>query len=525
MRAQGPVASVPVASVPGHPLVGAPGARLPLRRPPRYPAPAPLLTEPRPGRLLAGVCAGVATHLGVSVTLVRAATALAALAGGAGVILYVLLWLLVPSADPWEEAAGRIPPTRARLASHLQTSSATPRLSPRLATLLGGGAILAAGLLALAWRAGLLDPNSVLLPVLVSGAGAALAWSQIEAVVGPGRDRGAVLRLAGGVVLTTVGILLWLAADTPPRALLTGMLTGGALILGVGLVLAPVWLSANRAVAQARAAEVREAERADIAAHLHDSVLQTLTLIRRRADEPETVARLARSQERELRAWLYTDRAAQGTSAADAVRDLVGEVEDRYGAEIELVVVGDRLPDRDTEVVVAAAREALTNAVKHGAPPVSVYAEMSEDRLEVFVRDRGPGFGLEDAAAVPADRHGVRESIVGRMARRGGTATIRRLSTGTEVHLDLPASAAVTVGTAGSPAGSSPATAASPTAFSPLAPPVSISPLAPPVSFSPLAPPVSISSSAPAASPASVPASTSPSAPINPPVTTPSGAA
>ncbi|MCL3795605.1 MULTISPECIES: ATP-binding protein [unclassified Actinomyces] len=399
-----------------------------------------MLTGPRPGRLLAGVCAGVAAHLGVSAALVRAAFALAALVGGAGLILYALLWGLVPSGDPWEEAAGRVPPARARLASRLQASGGVPRLSPRLATLLGGGAFLAAALLALAWRAGLLDPDSVLLPVLVSGAGAALAWSQVEAVIAPDRDRGAVLRLAGGVVLTAVGILLWLAADTPPRALLTGVLTGGALILGVGLVLAPVWLSASRAVTQARAAEVREAERADIAAHLHDSVLQTLTLIRRRADEPETVARLARSQERELRAWLYTDRPAVGTSAADAVRDLVGEVEDRYGAEVELVVVGDRLPDRDTEVVVAAAREALTNAVKHGAPPVSVYAEMSGDRLEVFVRDRGPGFSLEDADAVPADRHGVRESIVGRMARHGGTATIRRLAAGTEVHLDLPAS-------------------------------------------------------------------------------------
>ncbi|MGK2348912.1 PspC domain-containing protein [Actinomyces sp. W5033] len=433
VRAQGPVAAAP-----GAPATGAPG-RLPLRRPPRYPAPAPLLREPRPGRLLAGVCAGVAAHLGASVALVRACFALAALAGGAGLVLYLLLWGLVPTGDPWAEAAGRVPPAQARLAARLQTTGGASRLSPRQATFLGGGALLAAALLALAWRDGLLHPGAVLLPVLVSGAGAALVWSQVEAVVGPDREHGAVLRLAGGVVLTAVGILLWLAADTPPRVLLTGLLTGGALILGVGLVLAPVWLSASRAVARARAAEAREAERADIAAHLHDSVLQTLTLIRRRANEPETVARLARSQERELRTWLYTDRPAVGTSAADAVRDLVGEVEDRYGVEVGLVVVGDRAPDRDTEVVVAAAREALTNAVKHGAPPVSVYAEMSGERLEVFVRDRGPGFSLEEADAVPADRHGVRESIVGRLRRHGGTATIRRLAAGTEVHLDLPA--------------------------------------------------------------------------------------
>jgi len=276
-----------------------------------------------------------------------------------------------------------------------------------------------------------------LLPALVIAAGAALSWSQIDAVTGPERDRGATLRLAGGVVLAAVGILLVIGADTPPRVLLTGALTGGALVICIALVLAPVWLQTNRAMNQARAAEVREAERADIAAHLHDSVLQTLTLIRKRADEPETVARLARSQERELRAWLYTDRPEAGTSVADAVRDLVGEIEDRYGVGIDLVIVGDRAPDRETEVVVAAAREALSNAVRHGAPPVSVYAEIAAESLEVFVRDRGTGFDLDEIAS---DRHGVRESIIARMSRHGGQARIRRLEQGTEVHLALTSS-------------------------------------------------------------------------------------
>ena len=120
---------------------------------------------------------------------------------------------------------------------------------------------------------------------------------------------------------------------------------------------------------------------------------------------------------------------------ADAVRDLIGEIEDRYGAEVELVVVGDRVPDRATEVIVAAAREALSNAVRHGEPPVSVYAELSDERMEIFVRDRGPGFDLD---AVAPDRHGVRESIIARMVRHGGTAEVRRLARGTEVALRLP---------------------------------------------------------------------------------------
>ena len=328
--------------------------------------------------MVGGVCAGLAAHLGLAVAGVRLAMVAAAFMAGAGVLLYLLLWAFVPAGDPWAEAAGQVPPARARLASRLQSpSDGASRLSANATTLLGGGALVLAALLITVWRAGYLPAGQWLLPALVIAAGAALSWSQIDAVTGPERDRGATLRLAGGVVLAAVGILLVIGADTPPRVLLTGALTGGALVICIALVLAPVWLQTNRAMNQARAAEVREAERADIAAHLHDSVLQTLTLIRKRADEPETVARLARSQERELRAWLYTDRPEAGTSVADAVRDLVGEIEDRYGVGIDLVIVGDRAPDRETEVVVAAAREALSNAVRHGAPPVSGYAEIA----------------------------------------------------------------------------------------------------------------------------------------------------
>ena len=386
--------------------------------------------------MLAGVGAGLAIHLGLPVARVRLALVALSFMAGAGVMLYLLLWLFVPPGDPWAEAAGVIPPAQARLAQRLATVPSRPRaLTPRARTLLGGGALLlAAGLIAV-WRVGMLPSGGWFLPVLVIVAGAALAWSQVDAVTGPGRDRAALLRLAGGVVLSAVGILLWIGADTPIGTLFTGALTGAALVAGLGLILAPLWLRTTRALAETRAAEAREAERADIAAHLHDSVLQTLTIIRKRANEPDTVARLARSQERELRAWLYTDRPAEGTSVGEAVADLVAEIEDRHGVPIELVVVGDRTPDRATEVVVAAAREALSNAVRHGAPPVSVYVEITPELLEVFVRDRGPGFDLD---AVADDRHGVRESIIGRMVRHGGSARVRRLERGTEIHLALP---------------------------------------------------------------------------------------
>lgn len=431
--------AAPPATQPAAPSTTQP-PRLPLRRLPWRPRAAVAPSQAAPRRVIAGVASGLAVHLGQPVARVRLILAALTLLSGAGALLYLLLWLLVPVGDPWAEAAGQVPPARARLASRLAAPpDDAARLSPRLASLLGAAAFLGAAVVILAWSAGAFHTEQWVLPLLIIAAGAALAWSQVDAVAGPDRDRTAVLRLAGGAVLAAVGVLVWVGADTPGRELVTSAVTGLALVAGVGLVLAPVWLSTTRQANAARAAEAREAERADIAAHLHDSVLQTLTLIRRRADEPETVARLARTQERELRAWLYTDRAAAGTSVADEVRELVAAVEDRLGADVDLVVVGDRAPDAASRVVLDAAGEALSNAVRHGAPPVSVYAELGASSLEVFVRDRGQGFGPEDLARVPADRHGVRESILARMERHGGSARIRRLERGTEVQLRLAA--------------------------------------------------------------------------------------
>jgi signal transduction histidine kinase len=211
-----------------------------------------------------------------------------------------------------------------------------------------------------------------------------------------------------------------------------------------------------RELGDERAARARESERADIAAHLHDSVLQTLALIRARADDPAEVARMARAQERELREWLYDDRPAPGTSVTAALRAIVAEVEDsRSGpggdpVAIDTVAVGDRVPDADTEALLQATREALVNAVVHGRPPVSLYLEVGQDAVEVFVRDHGDGF---DVDAVGPDRFGVRESIMGRVQRRGGSASVTcRPGRGTEVHLRVP-TRTDGAGAAGAPAG------------------------------------------------------------------------
>ena len=435
------------ATGPGHPWnPPRPPQRPPLRRLPRHlgPAPAGLPDHAaglrRPARI-AGVCAGLSLHLGLPVRYVRVAMIVLAFGGGAGAFLYALLWATLPGESTMAGPEQGSPVSRARLINRPKGSEGIDgpndgSVSGLSQTVIDGGCLLLTALLLAAWRFGLLNRIGVVGIVVVIIAGAALAWSQMDSLVGPERNLGAMLRVAGGVGLAVVGILVWVAADSSPFKLVSGLITGGALVAGVGVVLVPLWLRTNRALADTRAAEIREAERADIAAHLHDSVLQTLTLIRKRADEPEAVARLARSQERELRAWLYTDRPEPGTSVADAFADLVGEIEDRHGVAVDVVCVGDRVPDRDTEVIVAATREALSNAVRHGTPPVSLYVEASAQRLEVFVRDRGPGF---DTKTIAEDRHGVRESIIARMERHGGSARVRRMEPGTEVALSLPA--------------------------------------------------------------------------------------
>lgn len=401
-------------------------ARLPLRRPHR-------------GRLVGGVCAGLAAHLGMPVALVRLLMVLMVPWAGAGALLYVWLWVTVPVGDPLEAAAQERPAALSRLAPRLREPG---RRIPLTDIGVGLLLLIGAGLL-IAVRAGVSIDYTWVVPTLIVLLGTALAWSQLDAVQrgrflvhAGGRTPVSVLRLIGGTVLAGLGLFLLVGQNEPFDALLRSAVAAVAVLGGAALVLAPWWLRLVRELGDERAARARESERADIAAHLHDSVLQTLALIRSRSDQPEDVARLARAQERELREWLYDDRTTPDTSLAAGLRRVVAEVEDGRGAAVETVVVGDREPDAGTEALLQATREALVNAVVHGRPPVSLYLEVGADRVEVFVRDRGDGF---DLATVPGDRFGVRESIIGRMRRRGGTATVQsRADRGTEVHLCLP---------------------------------------------------------------------------------------
>ncbi|MFC7406497.1 PspC domain-containing protein [Georgenia alba] len=386
--------------------------RLPLRR-------------PRRGRRIAGVCAGVAAHLGLPVRWVRAGFAVSALLV-VGLLMYLWLWVTVPVGDPSE--AGR-PTALGRLA---------PRLRDNRTGSVTRDVVLAVVLLLIAvqllvWR--VVDGGSWLLPALLVAAGAALAWGQLAAAARGQSTRGTVMvRVVAGVLLAVIGALLVVAPGRSFVEMVEATLAGMAVVAGVAVVLAPLLLRLVRELGSEREARARESERADIAAHLHDSVLQTLALIRARSGDDD-VGRLARAQERELRQWLYTDRPEPGSSTAEVVRRVAAEVEDVRGVPIDVVTAGDAVPDPGTETLSAATREALTNAVVHGRAPVSLYVEVTPDGTEVFVRDRGDGFELD---AVPEDRHGVRRSIIDRMERHGGRATVRSTDSGTEVHLVMP---------------------------------------------------------------------------------------
>jgi signal transduction histidine kinase len=241
---------------------------------------------------------------------------------------------------------------------------------------------------------------------------------------------------AVGLVLGATLVLLWANGSLEVAA----KVALAALVVTVALILisAPFWLALIRRLGRERVARARADERADVAAHLHDSVLQTLALIQKRADDPEQVARLARRQERELRDWLAdTQPSRPDERLADALRAAAAEIEDSHGAPIEAVIVGDAPLDERLEALVGASREALTNAAKFASKggPVRLYGEIDDSDARVFIDDRGPGF---DPDAIPADRRGVRESIIGRMERYGGSAEIRSdPGDGTEVELTM----------------------------------------------------------------------------------------
>nr|WP_269329577.1 ATP-binding protein [Kineosporia babensis] len=509
----------------------------------------PALVRPQHHRMLAGVAAGVAVHLGLPVRAVRFIFIVATFMGGPGAVLYAWLWALVPdessaaAAEAAEQAlrqssytpytggpilgtqiggrpfpaSGAVPaaapasapevgtapvtqpeaapdaskiseePTSetmdvgepetlsapASVAANVEpgaqpTSSATDaaqaaraaavaaaveqveqeerstRRTRLRADLFAGLCLLAAAAVLVASWSGWDVQAGLVLPMLIVASGAVIAYAQFDEAdrsrwFSPTgfTTRAATLRLLLGVVLVVLGIVLMVLQNTDPLLLGQTLLATFAVLVGVAVVFAPWGVRFWRALDSERAGRVREAERADIAAHLHDSVLQTLALIQRRSSDGAEVNRLARAQERDLRGWLYGGADNDPTMISARVQALAAEAEDVHGAVIEVVTVGDRPVDERAISLLSALREAVANAARHaGGESVRVYVECMPDGIEAFVRDRGPGF---DLAAVPEDRLGVRESIIGRMERHGGSARIRsEAGEGTEVRLLLP---------------------------------------------------------------------------------------
>jgi signal transduction histidine kinase/phage shock protein PspC (stress-responsive transcriptional regulator) len=404
--------------------------------------PAPLRRDRAHG-VVGGVCAGLGRRLGIDPLILRIGFVVAAGAGGLGVILYALAWALLPAGD----GDGRALMARAA--------------GRREGWMVASGLVLLMLAVLLLFRAwGLWVGDAIVWPLILATGGGALIWRQSQGatvVDAPARERARpgggvgrprrVLRLArpslgivalgAALVVGAALVFLWLnGALELDRDVTLAVLV---VVTAMTLILAPWWLRLARGLTEERAERIRTQERAELAAHLHDSVLQTLTLMQKRASDPREVTALARRQERELREWLSGEDAhPPDASFASALRAITEEVEDDHRVAVELVVVGDRDLDDRTEALLAAAREALVNAARHAGEPESirVYAEVDPAGLEVFIRDRGAGF---DPAAVPADRRGVRESIVGRMERAGGRAEIRSsIGDGTEVALIMP---------------------------------------------------------------------------------------
>jgi len=393
----------------------APGA--PARDPAAPPRP-PLARTAR-DRVLSGTAAGTAAHLRLAPVLVRGLFVVSA-AVGVGVVGYGLLWLLMPTA-PAEDAA--IPPAA-------DTPVATPR------QLVGLGLLGALALLLVSRVLGSEDTVSLLLPLLLVTAGLAMIWRQLDTDRELARDTQR-WTLVGGVVLGLGGAILLLATTDQLTNARNGFAATLVILVGTALATAPLWRRLLDQRDSERSALVRSEERAAVAAHLHDSVLQTLALIQRCADQPQQVSRLARGQERELRAWLYEPAVATGGTWAGLVAALVTEVEEQHEVTVASVVVGDAPLDEPLTALGQATREAVVNAARHaGVPSVDLYSEIDATHVTVFVRDRGVGF---DPDAVPGDRRGLRDSVVGRLLRWSGNAQVSSTpGEGTEVELTLP---------------------------------------------------------------------------------------
>ncbi|CAM3090251.1 ATP-binding protein [Corynebacterium gottingense] len=392
-----------------------------------YAAQPPVLysrfTRSRRNLMVAGIASGLARYLGVDERWVRLFFIVGAFVGGAGALAYAALWMTTPLEPKTTDAEPAVTP---EIVGHQSWT--------RVVNLVLVAVAVAGALVSLKVSSGF--GSSVVLVLGLFTVGAVLALQAYDREMGTTAN---VIALSVGALLVMGGVFA--IAMLGERAGITGVVVSVLVtVCGVAVLVIPLLMRLTSSLLAEREAKAVADQRAEIAARLHDSVLQTLALIQKQAEHPEEVARLARGQERELRAWLFDAPEHPSTTPASlfqALNRAAGEVEDTFGVVIRPVTVGeDPALTEDNEPVALAAREAMVNAAKHsGAEAIDVYAENLAGQLAVFVRDRGAGF---DQRSIPEDRHGVRDSIIGRMERAGGTARITSApGEGTEVELTL----------------------------------------------------------------------------------------
>ncbi|NEA57849.1 PspC domain-containing protein [Streptomyces sp. SID13666] len=398
--------------------------------------PARKLYRSSEGRMIGGVARGLAGHLGLPVSWVRVVFVVLATFNGLGILLYALFWFFVPLGVGGVSEAKEPRDAKSWLAGRRPDKG---QILALIALFIGLGVLVS--------NLNLGAANAAIWPLLVIGLGVALVWRQADNArrsrwveMSQGKRFWPIARGAAGVLLVGAGVTGFLVVRSSGSHLGGILQAALAVLVGVALIAGPYLVRLTQDLSAERLMRIRAQERAEVAAHVHDSVLHTLTLIQRNAEDPREVARLARAQERELRAWLYrpegTGKEDEPTNFADAVRKAAAEVEDAHGVPVEVVCVGDCPLDDNLVAQMAAAREAMVNAAKYGGDEaVQVYAEVEERKVFVSVRDRGPGFDLDQ---VPDDRMGVRQSIIGRMQRNGGEARLRSApGGGTEVELEM----------------------------------------------------------------------------------------
>ena len=392
----------------------------------------PKFTRSPSQRVLGGVASGLAEHFGTDTTKVRIVfVVLAVLLSGGGFFAYVALWVMTPARDA--DAADVATSARGS-----RMSAEAGRRQRRLGYLLVMLGLVGS---ALTFSAATATGIAAVVPIVVIAVGAILVWQEYDR--GPGKSRSAFewARITGGSTLVVAGLAVVVIGQVDLATLQSSLIAVVATLVGVGLLTVPLWLRMWHTVEGERAARVREAERSDIASHLHDSVLQTLALIQKRSADPLQVSRLARRQERELRQWLFgsDDRMSSGSeSLAGAVETLCGDIEDTYELRVSQVVVGGDTPvGEQEEAALGAVRESLVNVAKHAeVETADVFVEVDDEVVSAFVRDRGRGFDPED---VPADRQGLAGSVRHRVESRGGTVRIRStLGRGTEIGIEMP---------------------------------------------------------------------------------------